>query len=101
MVYEGVCDDFVAARFSNKQSQNKPSGSEWMGASEPAVSLLPDLNLSVVFPVLGMAGSVFASVVFDSLLSVQLSTDFEEQVLYGGQNAEQRSRGHRIARGVK
>jgi len=45
MVYEGVCDDFVAARFSNNQSQNKPSGSEWIGASESAVSSLPDLNL--------------------------------------------------------
>ena len=39
--------------------------------------------------------------VSDSLLSVQLSTDFEEQVHYGGQNAEQGSRSHRIARGVK
>lgn len=101
MVYEGVCDDFAAARFSKESKSNKPSGSEWMGVLRVGSSLLPDLNLFGGVSRLGMAISAFASVVFDSLLSVQLSTDFEEQVLYGGQNAEQRSRGHRIARRVK
>lgn len=45
MVYEGVCNDFVAARFSNNQSQtSKVDLKEWESQIS-AVRLLPNLNL--------------------------------------------------------
>jgi hypothetical protein len=79
MVYEGVCDDVIAARFSNDQSQTSPVDLNGWESQSWQFELLPKLNLLGGVSLFGRASSVFASVVFDSLLSVQLSTDLKSR----------------------